>query len=42
MIDTTERGLERLLPESRAVPILRREGIEDAGEARRIITRTQS
>jgi len=27
----------RLLPESRAVAILRREGIEDAGEARRII-----
>jgi len=28
---------ERLLPESRAVAILRHEGIEDAGEARRIV-----
>jgi len=28
---------ERLLPEPRAVAILRHEGIEDAGEARRII-----
>jgi len=31
------KSYARLLPESRAVAILRREGIEDAGEARRII-----
>ena len=31
------RSYERLLPESRAVAILHREGIEDTGEARRIL-----